>query len=100
MAIKVRNVEVLQHHRLALDFSDGTKGIADLSRHVDRRPFRALKDEAVFRTARVEHGAVEWPEAEVGIATEAIYALVHGLEARDAPTGASERADGQSSRAS
>jgi hypothetical protein len=26
----------------------------------------------------VDHGAVEWPQAEVGIATEALYALVHG----------------------
>ena len=27
----------------------------------------------------LEHGAVEWPHAAVGIATEALYALAHGL---------------------
>jgi hypothetical protein len=77
--IKVRNVDVLPGHRLALEFSDATTGIADLSDHVKRKPFLPLRSEKVFGTAKVEHGAVEWPEAEVGIATEALYALVHRL---------------------
>jgi DNA-binding XRE family transcriptional regulator len=79
MAIKVRNVEALKDHRLALDFSDGTSGIADLSGHVEREPFLALKPERAFKDVAVEHGAVEWPHANVGIATEALYALAHGL---------------------
>lgn len=79
MAIKVRNVEALAGYRLAVEFSDGTRGTADLSRHVKRAPFRALADVDVFAEARVEHGAVEWPRGDVGIATEALYALVHDL---------------------
>jgi hypothetical protein len=79
MAIKVRNVEALGGHRLAVEFSDGTSGIADLSHHIRRDPYRALGDDGVFRDARVEHGAVEWPRGDVGIATEALYALVHDL---------------------
>jgi hypothetical protein len=79
MAIKVRNVEPLRGYRLALDFSDATSGIADLSKLVRRAPFRALVDDEIFREARVEHGAVEWPRGDVGIATEALYALVHDL---------------------
>lgn len=88
--IKVRSVQALPGYRLEVEFSDGTRGTADLSQHVQRAPYLALADEDVFRQARVEHGAVEWPQGDVGIATEALYALVHDLarptsleEARD-----------------
>jgi len=77
--IKVRSAEPLQGHRLAVTFTDGTSGIADLSKHVRRKPFAPLQDDRVFRAVLVDHGAVEWPGGEVGIATEALYALVHGL---------------------
>jgi hypothetical protein len=45
----------------------------------------ALAEERVFRHLLVEHGAVEWPDGDVGIATEALYALLHNLPK---PTGA------------
>jgi DNA-binding XRE family transcriptional regulator len=77
--IKVRNVDVLKGYRLALDFSDGTSGIADLSKHIKRKPYLALQDERIFLNVIVDHGAVEWPDGDVGIATEALYALVHDL---------------------
>ncbi len=76
--IKVRSVRALPDYRLALGFSDGTSGTADLREHVQREPFLPLQDPAVFGAAYVEHGAVEWP-CEVGIAPEALYALAHGL---------------------
>jgi len=83
--IKVRNVEPLTGHRLALEFSDGTSGIADLSIRIKRKPFLALQDESLFRNVLVDHGAVEWPKGGpkkgmgIGIATEILFALVHGL---------------------
>ncbi len=77
--ITVRTVEARPGHRLALSFSDGTSGVADLSAHMTRAPFNAVADESVFRRAIVEHGAVEWPGTDVGISTEALYALAHGL---------------------
>ncbi len=77
--IKVRSAEPLQGHRLAVTFSDGTSGIADLSGHLRRKPFTAIQNERVFREVLVDHGAVEWPKGDIGIATEALYALVHGL---------------------
>ncbi len=82
--IKVRSVHVLpatevgHPYGLALSFSDGTQGRADLRETVLRKPFLALQDPEVFRRARIERGAVEWP-CDVGIAPEALYALVHGL---------------------
>lgn len=76
--IKVRSVRVLPKHRLALSFSDGTSGTADLAERVTRKPLQPLRDRKVFAQAYVEHGAVEWP-GEVGIAPEALYALAHNL---------------------
>ncbi len=81
--IKVRNAEALSGYRLDLKFSDGTSGIADLSKHVKRKPFRALEDENVFGHIIVDRGAVEWPDGDVGIATEALYALAHDLPRPD-----------------
>jgi len=76
--VKVCSVKALSRYRLALEFSDGTSGVADLSEHVKRKPFLELRDEKIFRRAVLDHGAVEWP-CEIGIATEALYAQVHGL---------------------
>lgn len=65
--------------RLRLTFSDGTSGDADLSAMLRSfAPFASLLEEAVFRRAKVEDGAVTWPNG-LDVATERLYALVHGL---------------------
>jgi hypothetical protein len=79
--IKVRSVEPLRAHRLHVAFTDGSNGIADLSQHVRRSPFTALAEERVFRAVKVVRGSVHWPEGNVGIATLALHALVHGIAA-------------------
>jgi hypothetical protein len=76
--LRVLKVESRAGHELALVFSDGTSGTADLRPLLEENAFRALADERAFLEARVAHGAVEWP-CGVGIATEALYALAHGL---------------------
>lgn len=77
--VKVRTAEALVGYKLAVRFSDGTRGVVDFRPFLRKAPFRRLKNEKAFRGAVVEHGAVEWPESEVGIATEALYAVAHGL---------------------
>ena len=77
--IKVHTVDVLHGYRLALSFSDGTTGIVDLSALVKEDPMLALEEPAVFDEAIVEQGSVEWPNHQIGIATEALYAMAHGL---------------------
>ena len=77
--IKVKTVKVMANYCLLIEFSDGTNGIADLSECIKHKPFLALQSEAMFSEAMVEAGAVEWPSAEIGIATEALYAMAHGL---------------------
>jgi|GEM_PF-454510 DNA-binding XRE family transcriptional regulator len=76
--IKVTRVRALPKYRLTLSFSDSTSGTADLSKHVLRAPFLDLRDTKMFAQAHLEHGAVTWP-CDMDIATEALYALAHGL---------------------
>lgn len=78
--IKVREVDAGPDFKLALKFSDGSRGVADMRALVEKAPFRKLANEATFREAYVDHGAVEWPNG-VGIASEALYAMSHGLPA-------------------
>jgi len=77
--IKVREVRAKSGHRLDLWFSDGTRGVADVRALLARRALSALRDEALFKKVYVEHGAVAWP-GDIGVATEALYALVHDLQ--------------------
>jgi len=78
--VKVLTAEALAGHKLDVRFSDGTRGVVNFQPFIKREPFRRLADEKAFRGAVVEYGAVEWPESEVGIATEALYAAAHGLK--------------------
>jgi hypothetical protein len=77
--LRVTRVDALPGYRLALVFSDGTQGTADLSEHIGRAPFLSLADPLAFGVATLEYGAVEWPGHNIGIATEALYALARGL---------------------
>ncbi len=75
--IKVKNVAALPDFALALDFSDGTSGVAPMKEHLTGM-LAALKDDALFARAFVEGGAVCWP-GDLDIASEFVYALAHHL---------------------
>ena len=62
---RVKAFSILPGYRLAVTFQDGTHGVADLSAlrsaaH-DCGIYNALKDPAYFAQARLELGAVTWP---------------------------------------
>ncbi len=66
--------------RLALTFSDGSSGVADLTALVDMAGYTRLRDATFFASFVVNDGTVEWGEdGEVDIAPEVLYALAHGL---------------------
>jgi DNA-binding XRE family transcriptional regulator len=77
--MRVRNVEARPGYRLDVTFSDGTRGTADMTSRVGKTPFEALADQRVFETVMVDYGTVTWPDVDLDIATEAVYAMVHGL---------------------
>ena len=61
---RVKELAVLPGYRLAVTFQDGTSGIADLSaisKAQDCGIYEPLKDETVFAQARLDLGAVVWP---------------------------------------
>ena len=62
----------LSRYNLWLKYSDGSSGVVSLESVLDLGMFRALRDQHMFRTARVdeETGAVRWPQAGVRLDPE------------------------------
>jgi Protein of unknown function (DUF2442) len=62
MMPRIVKVTALPQYRLHVEFDDGVAGTIDLSAELDGEVFQPLRDEGVFRQARVdEFGAVCWP---------------------------------------
>lgn len=61
---------------LLVQFSSGERKLFDAT-ELSGSAFEPLKDEDVFRTARVEHGFVSWADGRIDIAPEYLYA--HGV---------------------
>ncbi len=59
--IQVRSVRALRGYRLALRFSDGTRGTVDIAKRVAGKALAAVRDPSMFARAYVEHGVVSWP---------------------------------------
>ena len=72
---RIAVVETLPGFRLWVRFNDGTEGEVNMAAIVDSPEaggFAALRDEALFRQARLEWGAVAWP-GELDLAPDAMY---------------------------
>ncbi|MDH4285864.1 MAG: DUF2442 domain-containing protein [Gallionella sp.] len=67
-------VEALPSFRLHVQFEDGTEGIVDMSSFLKRDcgVFKALRNVEVFKTVRLEHGAVTWPD-ELDLAPDRMH---------------------------
>lgn len=72
---RIAAVETLPGFRLWVRFNDGTEGEVNMAAIVDSPEagvFAVLRDEALFRQARLEWGAVTWP-GELDLAPDTIY---------------------------
>ncbi len=61
---RIKALSVLPDYKLAVTFQDGTQGVADFStvlRASECGVYEALKDADFFGQARLELGAVIWP---------------------------------------
>jgi hypothetical protein len=59
-------------------FNDGTEGTVDLARFIESASagvFAALRDERLFRKARIELGAVTWP-GNLDLAPDAMHRII------------------------
>jgi hypothetical protein len=72
---RVAEVESLSGFRLCVRFNDGTAGIVEMSDFINSDAagvFAVLRDEKLFRQARVALGAVTWP-GELDFAPDAMH---------------------------
>ncbi len=77
---KITHVEVLEGHRLALTFDDGTTGTVDLSSLAGRGVFTCWNDRAVFTHVRIgSSGGLVW-ENNVDLCPDALYLKVTGRQ--------------------
>jgi hypothetical protein len=74
----VTEVEALPDYRLRVRFNDGIEGIVELAGFIhsdDAGVFAALRDEDVFRQARIVLGAVTWP-GDLDLAPDAMHRTI------------------------
>jgi len=69
---KVIDLKARPDYFLEVQFSDGQTRLFDTRPYLTRGVFKALQDEAVFRTAHVVAGAVEW-QGEIDLSHDTIY---------------------------
>src|SRR5258706_4209198 len=68
----VKSVKPQEDYCLLLTFENGEKRIFDLESYFDKPVFARLKNIALFKTARVVSGSVEW-EGEVDLSYDTLY---------------------------
>lgn len=68
----VKEVDVMDGYRLHITFEDGKAGIVDMSEHLHKPYYRALKDKTFFSRAKAKYGTVIWDD-KVDVAPEFLY---------------------------
>lgn len=80
---EVKTVVVLDGYRLDLTFSDGTKGIVDLSGLVGKGVFSLWQDYEAFRQVEVgSSGELVWGD-EIDLCPGSLYLQATGQEPQD-----------------
>lgn len=71
---RVSRAEALPSFRLHVQFEDGTEGIVDMAKFLERDcgVFKVLRNVEVFNKVHVEHGAVTWPD-ELDLAPDRMH---------------------------
>lgn len=69
----VKSVVPQENDTLLLTFADGKKRLYDATPLLDCPAFQPLRDDSVFKAAKVERGVVVWLDGEIDIAPEHLY---------------------------
>lgn len=71
---RVSKVEALPSFRIYVQFEDGTEGIVDMAKYLERDcgVFKVLRNVETFNAAHVEQGAVTWPD-ELDLAPDRMH---------------------------
>ncbi len=68
----VKSVKPQEDYCLLLTFENGEKRVFDLKPYLQQPVFRKLKNLALFQTARVMSGSVEW-QGDVDLSYDTLY---------------------------
>jgi len=68
----VKSVQPKDDYCLLLIFENGEKRIFDLKPYLNKGVFARLKDSALFKTARVVSGSIEW-HSEIDLSYDTLY---------------------------
>jgi len=80
---RITEVDVLEDYRLALKFSDGTEGVADVSHLVGKGVFSLWNEYREFRKVCIgSSGELLWDE-DVELCPDALYLKVTGKQPED-----------------
>lgn len=69
----VQAVKPLDDMMMIVTFCSGEKRLYDATQLLAFPAFQPLKDEDVFKSAKVEYGVVTWADGEIDIAPETMY---------------------------
>ena len=82
----VTTVDCMDGNLLFLRFEDGASGFFDMTPWLTRKPYDILRNEALFKRAKVECGTVVWP-GEIDIDPETLRG---GMNSAPAPLSVAE----------
>jgi len=68
----VKSIQFKDNYCLLLTFENGEKRVFDLKPYFDKPVFKRLKNAAVFKTAHVASGSVEW-QGEIDLSYDTLY---------------------------
>jgi hypothetical protein len=68
----VKSVKPQEDYCLLLTFENGEKRVFDLRPYLEKPVFKQLKNIALFKTARVVSGSVEW-QGDVDLSYDTLY---------------------------
>ena len=68
----VKSVQTQDNYCLLLTFENGEKRIFDLQPYLNKGVFARLKNVALFKTARVVSGSVEW-HGQIDLSYDTLY---------------------------
>ena len=71
---RITAVKALDDQIMILTFSSGERRLFDASSLLELPAFEPLRDERVFKTAKVDRGVVVWLDGDIDLAPETMYA--------------------------
>ena len=79
----VESVHATSRWSVAVRFTDGTEGIADLSWLKNRKGFEKLRSRRYFKTVHVQGGTVMWGDWEASVCADLLYSYITGIPLDD-----------------